>query len=173
MTTGARREKERGTNVVALIRFKCKRSKRKFSRCRSCYRGHVYCGEECSGLARCRSLRAARRTYRKKEEVRRAHRDRERERRRGVRTAREAFVGDQGSPAEKPVADCASQLAGEDGEAQKTVCEPVERSATSPSEHVPRGVPCGRVGYQVAQFPRRPTGRRPVEPRRGCGRGTG
>ncbi len=67
-----------------------------FSICKSCDRGHVYCGPRCSAEARSLSLRRARRRHRQSPEGRLDHRDRERDRRRR-RRQQVARVGDHPS----------------------------------------------------------------------------
>ncbi len=80
---------------------RCPRCQRVFSICSHCDRGHVYCGRSCSDVARCDSLRRARRRHRRSPEGRLDHRDRERERRRRRRLL-ESRVGDHPSVTPQP-----------------------------------------------------------------------
>ena len=68
-----------------------------FSICRSCDRGHRYCGKICSERARWMSVRRARRRHRRSPEGRLDHRDAERRRRARRQTEGESCVGDHGS----------------------------------------------------------------------------
>ena len=84
---------------VARISF-CPRCRAQFAVCQSCERGQLYCGQPCAGQARCASLQAIRRRYRRSPEGKAAHRDQERQRRQRRRSeiGPVEFVGDQGSP---------------------------------------------------------------------------
>lgn len=78
----------------------CPRCTAQFAVCESCERGQLYCGQPCAGQARCASLKAIRRRYRRSLEGKAAHRDQERQRRQRRRSeiGPVEFVGDQGSP---------------------------------------------------------------------------
>jgi len=121
--------------------------------CRSCYRGQAYCSERCRQESRQEQRRKANRRYQQDPEVRRDHRDRQREYRKQFRESR---VTDQSS-----LVDCS----------WGSICAPlVKTEAEPPSVEEQRVQPkagwrerfnqlvciiCGRVGKFVAALIRR------------------
>ncbi len=170
---------KRGRIVVCLIRLRCRCCQKRFEICRSCYRNHVYCGEQCSWASRRRAKQDWQRNHRQTEAGRKDHQEQEKQRRHRRRIERLDRVGRHTSPAGQ---DCrkmdsylsktgkdagnkadhaALETAGED--APKAIQGDPERAL---GDHGPlqtggshRCAFCGRAGYLVARFPRRPTGR--------------
>lgn len=75
----------------------CRYCRTSFFICRSCDRGHAYCGDECRASARRRDVRQARARYRRSPEARDDHRERMRDWRRKQRGASARAVMDQPS----------------------------------------------------------------------------
>lgn len=59
---------------VLLIRIECKRCCLVFFLCRSCYRGHVYCSDQCRKCSSQKAHRIAQHKYRTSEKGRKANR---------------------------------------------------------------------------------------------------
>jgi hypothetical protein len=68
-------------NDILLIQIKCRTCLLIFYLCRSCYRGHVYCGEPCRKIAKRDAHRIAQSKYRTSEKGRKANRIAQRRRR--------------------------------------------------------------------------------------------
>lgn len=65
-------------NDILLIQIKCRTCLLIFYLCRSCYRGHVYCGEPCRKIAKRDAHQIAQSKYRTSEKGRKANRIRQR-----------------------------------------------------------------------------------------------
>jgi hypothetical protein len=81
-------------NDTLLIQIKCRTCLLIFYLCRSCYRGHAYCGEPCRKIAKRNAHRIAQSKYRTSEKGRKANRNAERKRR---IKKNEKSVADRGS----------------------------------------------------------------------------
>lgn len=167
-----RREGNAPMGILApLVMLCCGRCGQYFSICRSCYRGHVYCGKECSETARLLSVKAAKRKRRQSEEGRLDHRDRERERRRRRREAeREARVGDHTSNGPAPTRTmlpfctlAVHEAAEVNSEGTSVESNKINAEPQPAATHGPIPLPqkakhrcaiCGRRGYLVESFPK-------------------
>ena len=67
--------------MTSLLKILCGCCRMIFHMCRSCYRGQVYCSEECRDSGYRRNHREAQRKYRSTEKGRQSHCDAERRRR--------------------------------------------------------------------------------------------
>ncbi len=85
---------DKNLDGVPLIRIVCKACRLVFHLCRRCYRGHVYCCEQCRSTAKREAHRIAQSRYRTSDKGRKANKDAERKRR--IKT-REKSVADRGS----------------------------------------------------------------------------
>jgi len=81
------------TEEVILFLVRCKRCLELFVICRSCYRGHVYCGEFCRTQARREGKRKSNREYQSTPEGQFDHRERQRKCRQAKRDQEIAAVG--------------------------------------------------------------------------------
>jgi len=152
---------------VCLVLLECPLCGQGFCLCRSCYRRHVYCSEECSGTARQKSVKAARKKHRQSEEGRLDHRDRERERRLRRNAERAGRVGDHTSQIDKPlvtippiIEEAEAQWRRRDGIAgqRRVIVDKADFVFGKYSESLPtnkqhRCAHCGRLGYLVTSFP--------------------
>jgi hypothetical protein len=68
-------------SVPTLISIICNFCNKNFNICRSCFRGHAYCGDQCRTCARRKSHRESQKIYRSTEKGKKNHRESERERR--------------------------------------------------------------------------------------------
>ena len=68
-----------------------------FCICQSCWRGQVYCCNECRRAAQCKAHREAQRKYRKTEKGKKAHRESENCRRMGLTKQNKKIVDDTAS----------------------------------------------------------------------------
>jgi hypothetical protein len=71
---------------VLLIKIVCKHCKTLFYMCRACFRGHVYCSDQCRNTACIRARRIAQSKYRTSKKGRIKHRLSEQNRRRPGRS---------------------------------------------------------------------------------------
>ena len=69
---------------IFLREIECKHCHQVFFMCQSCYRGHVYCSDECRIAGRRRSHRESQRKYRQSPKGKKAHREAENRRRYGL-----------------------------------------------------------------------------------------
>lgn len=121
--------------------------------CRSCYRGHAYCSDGCRRLTRQRQRLEANRRYEGNLEVRRDHRDRQRDCRERQRAG---VVTDHSSAAGGACGSMPEPLA----EARKI--PRAEKNAQDPRKTAWGGrflgivcIICGRVGRFITAFTRR------------------
>ena len=84
--------------MPVILRLLCRRCRGVYTICRSCYRGHAYCGDLCRDESRLEQKRASNKRYRESPEGRLDNRDRVR-RFRARKRAELANVMDQGSAA--------------------------------------------------------------------------
>ncbi len=173
------RAKGRGRIMVCVIELGCPRCGKRFRICRSCYRKHVYCGKECSRASRREGKQVWQHEHRQTDAGRDDHRDQERERRRRRRDERAARVGRHTSPAGEQCcnmtpdsaptrrdAGCSAPDAERQGaneDAHRAVPDETQQAlgdhGSVEASHQHRCAFCGRAGYLVACFGRRPTGR--------------
>lgn len=66
---------------VLLLEIECKRCHKLFYICRSCYHGHVYCGDSCRNQSKREAHRKAQSKYRKSKKGKRANKLGQRRRR--------------------------------------------------------------------------------------------
>lgn len=171
--------KKRGRIVVCLVRLRCRRCRKRFEICRSCFRNHAYCGKQCSGAARRQAKQDWQHDHRQTEAGREEHREQEKERRCQRRIERLDRVGRHTSPAGHDCRKMASNLSptGKDAgdKAYNTELQTADEDAPKAIQDEPeqalgdrgplqtggshRCAFCGRAGHFVARFPRRPTGR--------------
>lgn len=86
-----------------LLRLRgCRLCQRMFAICRTCDRGHWYCGVQCRKRARRQQLRAANRRHQQSVEGRLDHRDRQREYRRRRRSQRAGGASGEGRRIARP-----------------------------------------------------------------------
>ena len=146
--------------MLALRMARCPRCKDLFWVCRRCDHGQLYCGEDCSAVARQACLKRARRRYRNSSKGRLKHCRAERRRRRRCRLSHNsrrniASVGDHGS---RPNLECGTPSVRPSSNEQ----EPKGRKEASSHENtaledivenkrdVPRCARCGRAGAGVS-----------------------
>lgn len=113
-----------------LIQIECKYCLVQFFLCRSCYRGHSYCSEQCRTLSQKRAHRKSQSIYRKSEKGREANKIAEKRRR---IKKNEKSVADEGTIS--PSSDDILHL------------------ISSPEK--PKCLICGASGQVVTRFPRR------------------
>ena len=118
--------------------------------CRPCYRGQVYCSDECRRKMRQQQRQKANRRYQQDPEIRRDHRDRQRERRKRLIESR---VLDQSSTIECGWGSISEPLAKNETESPPRE-EPHDLPKATWRERFGRIVCiiCGRVGKFVAAF---------------------
>lgn len=145
--------------VVLFLQIVCKECQALFFICRSCYRGHCYCGDACRRKARRRQLREAKRRHQQSEEGRLDHRDRQQAYLK--RKAQAHFVTDQSS---QPQSLCGSlvPVGLEPPLATQAVPEPAPEKCREPQERsdilerVRSGmvvcIICGRSGRFINPF---------------------
>lgn len=121
--------------------------------CRPCYRGQVYCGDECRRKSRQQQRQKANRRYQQDPEVRQDHRDRQREYRERFRESR---VTDQSSMIECGWGSMSEPLAETKPESPPAE-EPHDAPKPTWSERFGRiiCIICGRVGKFITAFIRR------------------
>jgi hypothetical protein len=69
--------------TLLLILIQCRWCDFQFCICRSCWRGHAYCCDQCRRAAKLKNHREAQRKYRQSEKGKKAHREAENRRRQG------------------------------------------------------------------------------------------
>jgi hypothetical protein len=116
--------------LVLFLQITCKECRALFFICRSCYRGHCYCGDTCRDNARRRQLQEANRRYQQSKEGRLDHNDRQHAYL--ERKAQAQFLTDQSS---QPQSVCGSLVAVESG-------SPL---ATQQGSHLLERTGCGMV----------------------------
>ena len=118
--------------------------------CRPCYRGQAYCSDECRRKTRRQQRQKANRRYQQDPEVRRDHRDRQREHRKRLLESR---VTDQSSTIECGWGSISGPLAKSEPESPPAE-EPHDLPKPTWRERFGRiiCIICGRVGKFVAAF---------------------
>lgn len=130
---------------VILLLLRCKRCLELFVICRSCYRGHVYCGEFCRTQARREGRRKSNREYQSTPEGQQDHRERQRKCRQAKRDQAVAAVAFQ------PIAETSGVT---DTVLKDRSAVPTCAVQSRPQPKVIRAVCsiCGRCGPWMSQF---------------------
>lgn len=84
-----------GHFLLYLIQIECGWCHVVFCVCRGCFRGHVYCSDECRIAGRSKNHREAQRRYRQTPKGKKAHREAENRRRYGLSRKSEKNMDDQ------------------------------------------------------------------------------
>ena len=119
--------------------------------CQSCWRGQVYCSDECRDAAQCEAHRAAERRYRRTEKGKKAHCEAENRRRMGLTKKSGEIMDDEGSRLQCSCTKIAVSAGLSDEE--RNGCD-----ENAPIE-VGRCHFCSSLGVIVDQFPRRGYGK--------------
>ena len=134
---------------VLLLEIECRWCGTRFCICRRCWRGQMYCGEECGKTAKLHAHREAQRRYRRTERGRRAHREAEKRRRVGLSKESKEIVDDTGTtPPVRGLTLHSGRLKACIAQVEKQGCR------------VGRCSVCGSWGIIVERFPRRGYGKR-------------
>ncbi len=134
---------------VLLLEIECRWCGNRFYVCRRCWRGQVYCGEECRKTAKLHAHREAQRRYRQTGRGRRAHREAEKRRRVGLSKESKEIVDDTGTtPSVRGLTLHSGSLKACIAQAEKQGCR------------IGRCFVCGSWGIIVERFPRRGYGER-------------
>ncbi len=135
---------------VLLLEIECRWCGRRFCICRCCWRGQVYCCEECREAAKHEAHREAQRRYRWTGRGKQAHRDAEKRRRMGLSKKRKEIVDDAGTtPPYRELTLQYGSLKACNAWASESGCR------------IGRCYVCGSWGIIVERFARRGYGKRP------------
>ena len=97
-----------GSMSTLLLQIRCKWCELVFNVCRSCWRGQVYCGEDCRICGRREKHRKAQKLYRQTKKGKKAHREAENRRRHGLNKKSEKNMDDAATTV--PAAWCIGML---------------------------------------------------------------